>query len=297
MATLDDLVNETQLALMGHGLRNDTVTYLLESVSSTGLQLKVNSVEGIGRGIVEIDDELMWVDAFDRTTGILSIAPFGRGFQGTKAASHAVNSKVTFQPSYTRSGLKTEINNVIRAVFPNLHAVAATTFTFRPSISTYALPNSAESLLSVTFETVGPSRQWAPVRGYRLDTMADIQTFGTSNTITILSGVQAGATVRVTYSVEPDILESDSDDFADTTGLPESAKDVIVLGTVHRVLSAVDWGRIQYQAAEADSQSGRLPVGSATNAAKYVYAVFQQRLSEETAKLQKRFPIRITYSN
>jgi hypothetical protein len=152
-------------------------------------------------------------------------------------------------------------------------------------------------VLSVSYESIGPTKEWRPVRGWRLDAMADPSSFGSSNSITLLSAVEPGRSVRVIYTMEPDVLESAQDDFSSTTGLPDSAKDVIVYGAVYRLLSFIPAARLNYATADAEMQSSRLDINAGTNIAKYFYALFQQRLAEESKKLVDKYPIRPHYSN
>jgi hypothetical protein len=109
--------------------------------------------------------------------------------------------------------------------------------------------------------------------------------------------VQPGTTVTVTASVVPDVLAYDYDDFVQTTGLPESCEDVIILGACHRLLSFTDTGRLQHETPEGDMQSAKIQMGSGTNVAKYIYALYSQRMTEEAGKLLRKYPVRVHYTN
>lgn len=297
MATFTEMVDEVELQLSGYGMRNEALTHLKSAINSSVKQLSVGSAESVGKGLIEIDDELMWVDSFDRTANTVTVAPYGRGYRGTTAVAHDAESKVVISPVFTRKGIKTAINDTIQAVSSQLFGVASTTFTSSVAVSTYALPTNLDSIISVSFQAIGPTKEWVPVRGYRLDKAANVSEFGSSNTITINSFIDPSSVVQVTYSFDPDILEIDSDDFESVTGLPASCKDVIVLGATYRLLSTVDLGRLNYMSAEANSQGQVMPYGSGTNSAKYVYALFTQRLKEESDKLLSKFPVRVHYTN
>lgn len=297
MATFNDMVDEVSLHLSGYGMRNEALTHLNSAINTTATQLTVGSAESVGKGLIEIDDELMWVDSFDRTASTVTIAPFGRGYNGSTAATHAINTKVVINPVFTRKAIKTAINDTIQAVGAQIYGIGTTTFTSSVAVNTYALPANLDTILSVSFQAIGPTKEWVPVRGFRLDKAANVSDFGSSNTITINSFVDPSATVQVTYTFDPEVMESNTDDFEATTGLPASCKDVIVLGAAYRLLSFVDPGRLNYMSAEANSQSTAVPYGSGTNTAKYVYALFTQRLQEEVVKLQAKFPVRVHYTN
>ncbi len=36
------------------------------------------STDSVGKGIIEVGEELMWVDSFDRVANTATIAPYGR---------------------------------------------------------------------------------------------------------------------------------------------------------------------------------------------------------------------------
>jgi len=297
MATLNEMVDEVSLHLSGYGMRNEALTHLNSAINTTVKQLTVGSAESVGKGLIEIDDELMWVDSFDRTANTVTIAPFGRGYNGSTAAAHAVDTKIVINPVFTRKAIKTAINDTIQAVGSQLFGIGSTSFTSSVAVSTYALPANLDTVVSVSFQAIGPTKEWVPIRGYRVDKAASVSEFGSPNTITINSFVDPSATVQVTYSFDPEVMESNTDDFEATTGLPASAKDVIILGAAYRLLSFVDPGRLNYMSAEANSQGQTVPYGSGTNTAKYVYALFTQRLKEESDKLLVKFPVRVHYTN
>jgi hypothetical protein len=60
---------------------------------------------GITPGVVEIDSELLYVTNVDAaTTGLVTLANgFGRGYNGTTAASHTAGAVVTSRPKFPRS--------------------------------------------------------------------------------------------------------------------------------------------------------------------------------------------------
>jgi hypothetical protein len=297
MTTFNEMIDEVSLHLSGYGMRHDAVTHLEVNATSSAEAITVDDASELGRGMIEIDDELIWVKSFDRATGILTVPPYGRGYSGTAAAAHTAGTKVTVNPTFSRHAIKKALNDTVRAVFPNLYGVGSTTFTYSPAQSTYSLPNEAQAIFAVSYETIGSSKEWQPIRGWRVDPMANVSAFSSNNSITLTSGVEAGRTVQVTYSFEPAIMESNSDDFSTVTGLADSAKDVIVLGAAYRLLSFLDPGRLSYTTPESEVQSGRIQFGSGTNVAKYVYALYQQRLQDETNKLLGKFPVRVHYTN
>ena len=296
MTTLNELVEETLINLEGFTLRQDRTTYLTSAISDTDLTVALASGENIGKGVVEIGDELIHLDSVDRTDRAAVISPFGRGYRGTTATSHDINAKVTFSPSFPKISVKRAINDTIKAVYPNIYGIGKTTFTFNSAQTTYALPAEMERVLAVTWQIVGPTGEWLPIRSWRHDPTANTGEYGTGKTIGIYEALTPGRTVQVVYTKEPTPLSNGSDVFETVSGLPASTRDVIVYGAAYRMVSFIDPGRLNFVAPEADQNDTTRQFGSGTSTARYLLALYQQRLQEEAAKQINKFPVRVHYT-
>lgn len=297
MPTLNEMVDEVRSSLAGYTLRQDRISYLTSAINTTDLAIGIGSSANLAKGVIEVDDELIWIDNFSQTNSVLNAAPgFGRGYQGTTASPHAQYAQVTLSPTFPRLMIKKAINDVINSLFPKLWAVASTTFTFNASQTTYALPDDLESILYMSWQTTGSSLEWLPINRWRADPMANIATFNTTNTVNIYENIQPGRTVQVYYTTTPNTLDSNTDDYADVTGLPDSSVEVVILGACYKLLSYVDSGRINLSSAEADLNDTKIPSTAGVASSRYIYALYQQRLNDEALKLQDKFPIRIHYT-
>jgi hypothetical protein len=297
MPTLNEMVDEVRSSLAGYTLRQDRISYLTAAINTTDLALTIGSSANLAKGVIEVDDELIWIDNFSQTSNTLNAAPgFGRGYQGTTASPHAQYAQVTLSPTFPRLMIKKAINDVINSLYPKLWAVASTTFTFNASQTTYALPDDLESILYMSWQTTGSSLEWLPINRWRADPMANIATFNTTNTVNIYENIQPGRTVQVYYTTTPNTLDANTDDYADVTGLPDSSVEVVILGACYKLLSYVDSGRINLSSAEADLNDTKIPSSAGVASSRYIYALYQQRLNDEALKLQDKFPIRIHYT-
>jgi hypothetical protein len=296
MTTLNSLVDDIQLDLSGFTYRQDRVTYLLTSATSSDFVLNVASTDNIGKGIIEIDDEMMWVDSYDRQANTITIAPFGRGYNGTTAAAHAANSKVTITPTYPRYAVKRAINDTIGAVYPKVFAVGSSAVSFLASRTTYPVPAEAIQILSMAWQSVGPTKEWLPIRQWRWDPIAYASSFPTGRTVSIYDNVLPGRTINIVYAHLPTTMTANTDDFETVTGLPSSMKDVVVYGAAWRLSSYVDPARISITAPGADELDSKRPYGTGTNVTKQLQALYQNRLEEESLKQKLQFPTRVHYS-
>lgn len=295
-STFANIVDEVLLNLNGYTMRQDRTTHLTSNLTSSGLSLSLGSVTNIGKGTVEIDDELIWIDTYDRVSNTATAAPYGRGYQGTTAASHTADTKVTISPTFPKISVKRAINDSIKAVFPQLFGVDKTTFSLTATQSTYSLPSAIDDVLGVSWDTPGPTGEWMPVKQWRHDKMANATTYATGQTISVYDRITPGRTVQVTYSKEPSVLVNNNDVFETVTGLPSSTKDVIVYGASYRLASFIDPGRLTFTSAEADQADSKIQFGSGSNAARFMLALYQQRLAEEAGKLRGQYPVRIHYT-
>jgi hypothetical protein len=131
---------------------------------------------------------------------------------------------------------------------------------------------------------------------WRLDQMANATSFNSNAAIVIHDYITPGRTVQVWYRTSPNTLDSNTEDFTDVTGLPETCRDVVTLGAAYRLLSYLDAGRINLTSAEADNADTKIPSNAGQSASKYIYALYQQRLKEENSKLVGKYPIRPHYT-
>jgi len=297
MPTLNEMIDEVRSSLAGYTLRQDRISYLTAAINTTDLAMTIGSSANLAKGVIEVDDELIWIDNFNQSTSTLNAAPgFGRGYQGTSPAPHAQYAQVTLAPTFPRLMIKKAINDVINSLYPKLWAVSSTTFTFNASQTTYPLPDDAESILYMSWQTTGSSQEWLPINRWRADPMANVATFNTQNTVNIYENIQPGRTVQVWYTTEPTTLDSNTDDYADVTGLPGSSAEVAILGASYKLLSYLDAGRINLSSAEADLNDTKISSSAGVASSRYIYALYNQRLNEEALKLQDKYPIRIHYT-
>ena len=307
--TLANMMDEVQVNLAGYTFQQDRTTYISSAVSTTTsssaspLILSLGSTESLGKGIVEIDEELLWVDSYDRVASTATVAPYGRGYLGTTAATHSADAKVTIAPTFPRFNIKRAINDTIRSLGANIFAMKTTTFTFNAAVSTYAFANlNIKNILTVHWQDIGPSKEWRPIRKYDFDAVANPEAFGyvtgTDNvqTITLGEAPISGRTVKIVYATDPVAFTTNSQDYATQTGLPESTRDVVILGAAYRLLSFLDPARAAQVSPQADETDSKRPFGASQTATKQLYALYSQRLTEETKAQQQNYPPKVHYS-
>ena len=295
MPNFSDLVDETLIALSGYTQRQDQSTFLTADMTDTQLTMAVSDAAVLSKGLVEVGDELMWVENFDRATNIATIAPYGRGFRSTQKAPHSIGDRVTISPSFPKDVIRKQLNNAVTGVFPDLFGVFYTTFSFISSQNTYRLPSEADEILQVTWQTTGPTQEWLPVRQYSINKNAFVGTFNTGKSLSVYDGIVPGRTVHVVYTRRPQEMFLPSDDFETVTFLPGYAKEPVVLGAAYRVAGYLDVSRLPGQTAEVDQIDQASPIGSGGTVTRALFQLYQQRLTVASKRQQEDFPIRIRY--
>ena len=304
MPNLSSMIDEVLINLAGYTYQQDRATYITQDVAATAstiaspIILQLASTDNIGKGAIEIDEELFWLDSFDRVSNTATIPPYGRGYLGTDVAAHTAGTKVTITPTFPRYVIKKAINDTIAAFGATIFAVKTTSFVFNAAQTTYAFNNlNIHNIMTIMWQDIGPSEEWFPIRRWSWDSLASTTAFGAgAQTVTIGDFVQPGRTVKVVYATDPEPFTSNSQDFATQTGLPNSARDVAILGASYRLLTYLDPARASQVSPQADETDSKRPYGASQSATKQLYALYVQRLNEETARQQAQYPIRVHYS-
>ena len=302
--TFAQMIDEVKINLSGYTFQQDRSTYLTAPVSTTTSPssaptiLSLGSTTDFGKGVIEIDDELLWIDSVDRVANTATVAPYGRGYLGTTAATHTEDTQVTVSPIFPKASIKKAINDTINAVGASIYATKQTTFTYNAAITTYDFDGlDIENILSVSWQDIGPTREWIRVKRWDFDSFADVSTWGNnSQTITIGDVIIAGRTVKVMYATHPSVFTATNQDFSTQTGLSETVKDVVTLGAAYRLLQYLDPARAAQYSPQADEIDAKRPFGASNNAVRQLFALYTQRLNEERLKQQTQYPPRVHYS-
>ena len=302
--TFAQMIDEVKINLSGYTFQQDRSTYLTAPVSTTTSPsssptvLSLGSTTDFGKGVVEIGDELLWIDSVDRVANTATVAPYGRGYLGTTAATAVADTQVTVSPIFPRASIKKAINDTIAAVGASIYATKQTTFTYNAAITTQDFDSlDIENILSVSWQDIGPTKEWIRVKRWDFDPFADVTTWGASaQTITIGDVIIAGRTVKVMYATHPSVFTAINQDFSEQTGLSESVKDVVTLGAAYRLLQYLDPARAAQYSPQADEIDAKRPFGASNNAVRQLFALYTQRLNEERLKQQTQYPPRVHYS-
>ena len=280
MSTYGDLVTSIHSSLHSYTGLQEQVTWLTSAVSdTTSTTFSVNSSDSVMRGIAEVDEELVYVNSSD--SGGLALAPFGRGYRGSTAATHALNAAVTFDPMFPRVEIKRAVAQCLQGLYPTLFRIKTADLTYSSSAVGYDLPADCDDILSVTWQLPSPANDWQPIWHWSFDPNSKD---ANGNKLSIYQDITAGAAIRVTYKATFGTFAADSDTLT-SVGLSDSCSDLILYYVTSRMVRFLDPQRLQVASVENVSRAQVVQAGDAGRTANQLYAMYQQRLAEERRRL------------
>lgn len=290
MPDFGEMVDETLGLLNDWTGQQAQVTTLASALSVSGVTFTVDDAESLGRGLVEIDDELVYVASIDPLGQTATIAGWGRGQLGSTATTHEIGAKVTTAPRPPRHRVKRAINQVITGLYPDLWAVATDQQT-ADQREEYPMPSGAAWVIDVTWQTAGFPQSWQRVRGWRLNTTADLVSFPTGRSLAVWS-VPVGQPIRTVYAAEPAELSEEGDDFAEGTGLHSGVADLVVLAAAARLVLGQELSRGQLGTVEQSQRTEKVQTGASVAASRFLQQTYATRVAAERRRLLATHPTR-----
>jgi hypothetical protein len=295
--TLADMKGRIKQLLQGYTRNQEQITWLSApmTASDTSFSVDLSTVNLVSRGLVEINNELILVNSFNQSSGVVSVAAGvnGRGRENTTAATHSINDIVVMDPDYPRQRITEAINDTIQATYPDLFVMSSVEFPKVAAKYEYEMPADSEDVLRVTFDTIGPSKVWPPSQSWRYNPQASTDAgegVSTGKSLSIGDFITPGRQVRVVYTKKPGTFTDDSQDYETTIGYPERTIDMIQYGAVARLLSGVESARLQQKSVESTERASLVPTGAASNASQYYWSMYQRRMNEEVDRIHQLFP-------
>lgn len=297
VTTLGDIKGRIKQLLQGYTRNQEQITWLAMGITNldTTFQVDIGTATAMSRGLVEIGDELILVNNFNTSTGLVNVAAgtSGRGRENTTATSHTLNEIITMDPDFPQQRITEAINQTIQALYPDLYVMKSYEFPKVAARYEYPMPIDSEDVYRVTCDTIGPSRVWFPAQSWRYNSQASLQpTDGspTGKSLQIMDTIVPGRTIRVMYYTKPGQLVSNSDDYETVVGLPERTIDMVMYGATARLLSGVESARLQQKSVESTERAPLVPTGAASNASQYFWKMYTQRFNEEVDRQHQLFP-------
>lgn len=259
--------------------------------SSTASVVTVYSRAGIKAGAkLSVDTEDMHVWSVSGATATVQ-----RGEFGSTAAAHADGSIVLVNAEFTPAELFRQMNNELKALSgKGLFAPRTVTLTYNPTYFGYDLTSvdNIDGILRVVAATTGPERELYPVTDWRLERNADTSVFPSGYALFTRAG-WPGRDITVTYRGRFGVLTSLDDDVETTTGLPNSAFDVLAMGAAIRCAAPTEIDRNQTGSQGSGRRASEVPAGARANALRFPVQLYRDRVADERDRLVREFPARL----
>lgn len=263
---------------------------LINPLAVDGLTLFVDDGQQLARGLVEVDDELVYVSLVDETENTATIPAWGRGQQGSLRTTHEIGARVTSAPRPPRDRVKKRINQVILGLFPDLWAVRSLEVEAADRVE-YELPATARWIIDAQSQTAGLPMEWERARSWRLNNNADPTDFPSGVALT-LPGVPIGDTLRVIYAAEPTQLVNPADDFAAVTGLHAAVADLVVIAAAAHIVLGQELSRGQLASVEQSQRIEKVSTGASMAASRFLRQEYALRVANERRRLLAAYPSR-----
>ena len=298
MATLNQLTEQTLGEVNSYVKNQESVTVLTSTTTAGDLTMQVDDPSALSRGIVEIDDELIYLKKVFPNSGTIQALgtagnPSGRGWRTTGATSHVSGSIVRNSPIFPRNQVKRAILETIKSM--NFPCITYHTFTFNGADYSYIMPDALEDIVGISWDVPDSTGVWQIIKNYRVDkNYYDSTTQSIKIALILKESPMPGRTVNVQYTKLPTAITDNQE--LTVSGLPSSCEDVVRLGAMYRLLSTVDPGKVIATTVSADTLDQPVQPGASTSAAKYIFQLYTVRLAEEVAKQQANFLNTIQYT-
>lgn len=284
MTTVNQLIDQASSMLHSYTGTLEANTYLTAAIDGATTAIPIGHPSYINRGLIEIENELLHVDAVGDTS--VTLYPWGRGASNTTAVSHALNARVINDPIFPRARIFEALKRCLNNVQLELYAVKTYQFTYSVVQTQYEIPADVIRVLAVQYQVVGPSKEWVNVTHWDVDQNADT---ATGKALIIHEPVQPGRLVQVTYAGELTQPTAYTDDL-ETIGIPAWMHPVLLYGTAWELVQFMEPARLQLKSVEARTQAAAIDVGAASNVAKQLYAMYQLRLDAARKRLLTTHP-------
>lgn len=293
MTTCADLINETR-RLMFSSTREvlNSLTNPLDASETILTFARDLGVMQAGSTLA-VDLELMYVWEVNANTKTATVE---RGYLGSAAATHTAASLVYIDSKFPAFAIFQAINQDIAdlsAPRSGLYQVFSDSFAYNPAIQGYQLtpPNAGGiiDVLQVTAQIPGPSKDWVPLRAWRLDTQAVSSDFGTGISITLYEPGSAGLLVQVVFAC-PFTPFAALTDAATSSGLAESALDLPPLGAGMRLTGVREIARNFFESQGDTRRESAVPPNAQLAGYQALARERARRIKSEAQKLASTWP-------
>lgn len=218
--------------------------------------------------------------------------------EGSTAADHAQGAHAVLGPKFPRNTILREVNSVLddlSSPMRGLFHITTKDITFDAGVYAYDLDDLGDLLevYDVAWRPVASTAEWRviPRREWRVDRDLNTTDFPSGNALVLPGGIPNGYTVRVTYKASFAHVTAATSNVASTSGLPDTALDLLDLGAAVRLLKPLEPAR-NYTDSQGDTRRAEeVPPGALERSVRGLEQMYERRVQAEAARLRGLYPM------
>lgn len=253
------------------------------------------ALRGIKSGaVLNVDLELVYVWSVN-DSGLS--AQVERGWWGSTPAAHDAAAIVTINPKFSKFDILDALNddlNDLCAPSNGLFAPRTVELDYQASVRGYDLTgvDGLLGILGITYEEVGPEKQWPRIKNWELRREANTTDFPSGLALVLNQGAQPGHPIRVTYAAPFAPLTTMADVVEDVAGISTFAQDIPPLGAAFRLTQVRELKRNFTERQGEPRRADEVGAGAQLRSALGYAQLRQQRIHNEKSRLHREWPTR-----
>lgn len=293
MSTIAQVINRTQRQLLSGVVeeRNKLSGNLTTSATTVTFTYEL---AGIRAGsLIEIDAEQMYVWS---VTDSNKTAVVDRAFNGTTAAAHTSGAVVIVNPRFPRSQILEAINDEMADLSSPMHGlfqVKVLDLTYNGSDRQVNLPAVATVIDLLEVRSRYKSDDYQQVRAVKLLRDMPTKDFGSGMALQLDQDIRQGD-LRITYKAPFTKATIESDNVQMICGYPESAEDILIIGSQIRLMTPREIKRNFTESQGDTRRSDEVPPGAVGNSITNLLRMRRDRITAEAARLTRQYPTFLT---
>ena len=289
MSTVGTVIDRTLRQLMSGTIeeRNKISTAVSATATSVSAVYDLNGIRP--GGVIQIDNELMYVWEISAGSKSMTVE---RGWNGTTAAAHTVNSIITVDPKFPRSQILEAINaelDDLASPMNGLFQIKTMELNYNGTDIMVNLPITDKIIDLISVSVRYLSTDYPKIRRCRLIRDLPNDDFNSGYAIRFDEPVDSGRMI-VVYKTPFINVTTESQNLQNIAGIPSTCEDILIMGAQIRLISPREIKRNFTESQGDTRRAEEVPAGSVGNSITNLLRMRRDRITSEAAKLKRQYP-------
>ena len=291
MSQVSEVIDKVTRQLLSGTVEERNKIAASVNTSATTLTF-VYDLDGIRKGtIIEVNGEQMYV--WNATTASKTVT-VERGFNGTTPQAHTANAICTVNPRFPRTQILEAINDELADLsspMNGLFQIKTVELRYGGSDRMIDLDGAGyiQDLYSVHYRDT--SDNYPRISGWRLLRDMPVSDFPSGMALDVGNMVPRATTLVVKYKTEFDRISNEQQDLFLSSGLPETAEDVIILGAQIRLMAPREVKRNFTESQGDTRRATEVPPGAVAGSIQNLLRLKRDRVTAEAQRLNRLYPV------